>query len=153
MGSSAGVSSVGLAPVGGFDDPRYECYYDQCWNARFPDVQTVSQKVEPKLHFANERTFIHWLHMAVHMAGLAIAVLAFSPVDSLAEIYALLMLPLALVFIVYALFTFHWRDSKISMRQAVRWDDPYGPVIVGVSVILSLCIYFGLQLAELAQDL
>jgi len=149
--STAHGLSPGVAAPGPSDGAVYECYYDQCWNANFPDVQTVTQKVEPKLHFANERTYIHWLHMAVHIAGLATAVLAFSPSDSLAEVYAMLMLPLALVFVFYALFTFHWRDTKISTRQAVRWDDPYGPVIVGVSVILCLAIYFGLQLAEIAH--
>jgi uncharacterized membrane protein YidH (DUF202 family) len=76
-------------------------------------VQTVSQKVEPKLHFANERTFIHWLHIAVHMSALATAILAFAPQSSMGELYAMLMLPLSLVFIGYALFVFHARDSKV----------------------------------------
>uniref|UniRef100_A0A7S2WKV1 SPX domain-containing protein n=1 Tax=Rhizochromulina marina TaxID=1034831 RepID=A0A7S2WKV1_9STRA len=151
MASTEAALSMGVGSDNAGNE-TYECYYDQCWNSGFPEVHTVTQKVEPKLHFANERTYIHWLHMAVHLAGLATAVLAFSPSDSLAEVYALLMLPLALVFVLYALFTFHWRDSKITTRQPVRWDDPYGPVIVGVSLILSLSIYFGLQLTEISQS-
>ena len=39
-------------------------------------------QVEPKLFFANERTFISWLHMAVIMSSMSIGVLAFSSDDS-----------------------------------------------------------------------
>ena len=42
--------------------------------------------MEPKQFFANERTYIHWLHMAVHISAIASAVLAFSVTDSLAEV-------------------------------------------------------------------
>lgn len=46
------------------------------------DMQQTTQKVEPKLIFANERTFIKWLHMAVIMASASIGVLAFAKRDS-----------------------------------------------------------------------
>ena len=42
--------------------------------------------MEPKLFFANERTFIHWLNMAVTISSLGAAVLAFSPDDTFAEV-------------------------------------------------------------------
>lgn len=45
-----------------------------------------SPQVEPKLFFANERTFIHWLNMAVTISSLGAAVLAFSPEDTFAEV-------------------------------------------------------------------
>ena len=38
----------------------------------------TTQKIEPKLFFANERTFMKWLQMAVMMSSIAIGVLAFS---------------------------------------------------------------------------
>jgi uncharacterized membrane protein YidH (DUF202 family) len=34
--------------------------------------------VEPKLFFANERTFISWLHMSVILASISTGVLAFT---------------------------------------------------------------------------
>lgn len=43
-------------------------------------------QVEPKLFFANERTFIHWLNMAVTISSLGAAVLAFSPEDAVSEV-------------------------------------------------------------------
>jgi uncharacterized membrane protein YidH (DUF202 family) len=35
-------------------------------------------KIEPKTFFANERTFLAWLHMAVTVASISAALLGFS---------------------------------------------------------------------------
>ncbi|KAL3929352.1 MAG: hypothetical protein SGARI_004773, partial [Bacillariaceae sp.] len=63
-------------------------------------------KVEPKVFFANERTFLAWMHISIILAGASIAILAFSG-DSAnmgKQIYGLLMLPVAIAFIVYAMY-------------------------------------------------
>ena len=39
---------------------------------------TLFFQVEPKLFFANERTFISWLHMSVILSSISIGVLAFT---------------------------------------------------------------------------
>lgn len=36
----------------------------------------VPVKVEPKVFFANERTFLAWLHMSVTMASISMAIVA-----------------------------------------------------------------------------
>lgn len=36
----------------------------------------VPVKVEPKVYFANERTFLSWLHMAVTLATISMAIVA-----------------------------------------------------------------------------
>ena len=54
------------------------CDWAMAWKA---DRITV-QKIEPKLFFANERTFIKWLHMAVILTSISIGVLAFSSATS-----------------------------------------------------------------------
>jgi hypothetical protein len=36
----------------------------------------VPVKVEPKVFFANERTFLAWLHMAVTLASISMAIVA-----------------------------------------------------------------------------
>jgi len=38
----------------------------------------VQEKSEPKTFFANERTFLAWLHMALTMGSIAAAMLGFS---------------------------------------------------------------------------
>jgi hypothetical protein len=39
---------------------------------------TSVQKIEPKVFFANERTYLHWLHYAVILSSISSGILAFS---------------------------------------------------------------------------
>jgi uncharacterized membrane protein YidH (DUF202 family) len=131
--------------------------------------------VEPKLFFANERTFIHWLNMAVTLSSLAAAVLAFSPGDSLSEVsqsctgrrcpvtsmgcgadlcslaltpqmYGLILLPVSLIFACYALYTYKWRAAKIRTREQSRWDDPMGPILLGSAFTLALTAQLAIKI-------
>ena len=112
------------------------------------DLTTPLQKVEPKQHFANERTFLHWLHQAVYLTGLASAVLAFAPSTPLVETHAMVLLALASFAVVYAIITFHRRGRKIRERQQVRWDDPFGPLVLGMALVAALSALFILQVKE-----
>lgn len=38
----------------------------------------TTMRIEPKTYFANERTFLSWLHMAVTLGSIAAALLGFS---------------------------------------------------------------------------
>tara|TARA_B110000285_G_C14779989_1_gene448046 strand:+ start:95 stop:415 length:321 start_codon:yes stop_codon:yes gene_type:complete len=102
--------------------------------------------VEPKIFFANERTFIHWLHMGVILNSVASGVLAFSKSDHSAQIYAIMLLPLSLGFCVYALHTFLWRAERIRMRVPGRWDDPTGPMILSLSLVAVLLTNFFMKI-------
>lgn len=42
----------------------------------------VEERSEPKTYFANERTFLSWLHMALTMGSIAAAMLGFSTTGS-----------------------------------------------------------------------
>ena len=124
------------------------CLPSFCWEwaTEAPDDMRVTpQKVEPKLFFANERTFMKWLHMAVIMSSASTGVLAFTARESSSQIYAMLLLPVGLIFIVYPLTIYVWRNSQIRGRDASRWDDPWGPLVITVLLIFALCIQFGLK--------
>ncbi|CAM9151086.1 unnamed protein product [Chrysoparadoxa australica] len=125
------------------------CDWDEC--CCFPSflgvgpagMKMAGQRVEPKLFFANERTFIHWLHMAVTMSSVSTAVLAFGTREnSTAQVYALVMLPVSLAFAGYALMTFLWRAGLIHDRVVDRWDDPKGPVFLAVGLVIALSFNF-----------
>ena len=110
---------------------------------------TSIQKVEPKVFFANERTFLHWLHMGVLLSGVASGVLAFAANDAIIQWYGIMLLPLALSFCMYAMHTFLWRAERIKMRVPGRWDDPLGPVIISVALAAVLTLNFFLRLFDL----
>lgn len=62
------------------------------------------QKVEPKIFFSCERTFIAWMHASSLLAGTSMAIVAFSEKTSIRkQLYGVLMLPLAIIFLGYAL--------------------------------------------------
>lgn len=89
---------------------------------------TSIQKIEPKVFFANERTYLHWLHHAVILSSIAASILAFSSESGArwGEFYALILLIISLGFCVYALHVYLWRAAQIRSRIPGRWDDPWG---------------------------
>ena len=115
---------------------------------------TSIQKIEPKVFFANERTFLHWLHYGVILSSIASGILAFSDEsgESWGEWYALALLPLSLGFCLYALHIFMWRSDQIENRIPARWDDPIGPLFLGGSLVLILTFNFFTKLYEVAKE-
>jgi uncharacterized membrane protein YidH (DUF202 family) len=108
------------------------------------------QKVEPKVFFANERTFMHWLSMAVTLASIAVAILAFSGKNGPGQYYGLALLPVSLIFAGYALHVFLWRGEKIRTREPTRWDDPLGPVLLASTLAIALTVNFIIKLYDFA---
>jgi hypothetical protein len=83
-----------------------------------------------------------WLEMAVLISAMATGILAFSKTSGTAQIYALVLLPIALLMICYSVWTYLWRTSKIGVRDAFRWDDPMGPIVITSLLIVALCAQF-----------
>jgi len=112
---------------------------------------TSVQKIEPKIFFANERTFLHWLHAGVTLYTISAGILVFASSEgsNWAHYYAMSLLPIALGFCMYALHVFLWRAERIKTRVPGRWDDPRGPYILGSCVVLVLSINFGAKLVQI----
>ena len=138
------------------------CCEDTCAGWLFPfcsganeDVlaPTSIQKIEPKVFFANERTFLHWLHAGVTLYTIAAGILAFaSDTNSLsAHWYAMALLPISLGFCLYALHLFLWRAEKIKTRIPGRWDDSRGPLILGAILASVLFINFVMKCSEIRK--
>jgi uncharacterized membrane protein YidH (DUF202 family) len=114
---------------------------------------TSVQKIEPKVFFANERTFLHWLHHGIVLASVASGMLAFSSEDehqAWSHWYAMTILALALVFCMYALHIFLWRAERIKTRIPGRWDDPRGPLVLGGVLALVLTVNFVVKVYYIA---
>jgi uncharacterized membrane protein YidH (DUF202 family) len=83
--------------------------------ARDFKIRKAPIKVEPKVFFSNERTFLAWLHVSVILAGGSIAILAFAEDQNpgVSQIYGILLLPVAVVFIVYAMVQCKWLEQLV----------------------------------------
>ena len=88
-------------------------------------------RVEPKVFFANERTFLSWLNFSVLLGSLSIGLLNFSR-DNTGLICAAIFTVIAMAAMGYALLTFHWRAKSIRMRGQGGFDDRYGPTVLAV---------------------
>lgn len=108
------------------------------------------QKIEPKLFFANERTYIHWLNMSVTLSSLTTLVLAFSPEgDFISELYGLILLPICALFACYALHILRWRATLIKTRENSRWDNPWGPILLSGTLAIALSALFAIKVYNL----
>lgn len=93
------------------------------------------QKIEPKLHFANERTFVHWLHAAALLAAFGAGAGARTDGSGRATAYACGLGAGAAALAWYAALTYRWRGARIAARAPAEWGDPHGPLVLGVAVV------------------
>jgi uncharacterized membrane protein YidH (DUF202 family) len=99
--------------------------------------------VEPKVFFANERTFLSWLNFTVILGGLAVGLLNFG--DRVGQISAGVFTFIAMGAMLYALFTFHWRARSIRKRGQAGFDDRYGPTVLAFSLLAAVIVNFVLR--------
>lgn len=111
----------------------------------------VQQKIEPKTFFANERTFLAWLHMALTMGSIATAMIGISSDDteSSSTLIALILLPAALLMCCYSVIVYYWRSSAILHHKEVFYDDRRGPLALTCVIVTCLLSIFVLGVVEL----
>lgn len=126
---------------------------------------TIPQRLEPKTFLASERTFMSWLHMAITLASIAAALLAFASTShkskshmrsfsrNLVEFIAFILLPLAAFIVAYATMVFLWRNSQIALKQAAYIDDRRGPLLLAAMVVSALGAIFIVSAADLIDQI
>ena len=110
----------------------------------------VPQKIDPKTFFANERTFLKWLSISTMVGAMSVALLGFADATSDgAQLAGIILLPVSILFMMYALAVFRRRAHCIYMREPIRYDDTRGPtlLVVILAVALLLSTYFSLRRA------
>jgi len=107
-------------------------------------------RVEPKVFFANERTFLSWLSLGVVIAALAIGMLNFG--DKPAFISAFLFTLAAVLTMIYALVTFHWRARSIRQRGQAGFDDKLGPTLLTLVILIAMIVNFVLRFSYDHKD-
>lgn len=101
-------------------------------------------RVEPKVFFANERTFLSWLNFTIILGSLGVGLLNFG--DKIGRISAGLFTFIAMATMLYALVTYHWRAKAIRMRGAGPYDDRFGPTMLCVFLLAAVLVNFALRI-------
>lgn len=121
-------------------------------NFRAPAGTKVSipVRVEPKVYFANERTFLKWLEFSVFLSALAVGLLNFStPGDKAGLVAASFFTIVALCCIAYSGILYMWRAMKIRKKESSNvYFDPLGPSLLCAALLSATVVNFVLRFTE-----
>lgn len=112
---------------------------------KLPKLPTI--KIEPKIFFANERTFISWLQFCALLLTVALNLLNFG--DYKSRVCGAIFLFIAMLLALYALARFEYRAWQLrTPSQTGRFDDIYGPAVLCVLILAALIINFWLRFSH-----
>lgn len=103
-----------------------------------PDGKTicVPVRVEPKVYFATERTFLSWMSIAILLGGVSTTLVTYgSPTTMIASIGFFIT---ALVVIIRSTIVYASRVVNIRQKKAINYEDKLGPQLVSICLILSI---------------
>ncbi|PWN47838.1 putative VTC4-vacuolar transporter chaperone [Violaceomyces palustris] len=111
---------------------------------------SIPIRVEPKVYFANERTFLKWLEFSVFLSALAVGLLNFStPGDKTGLIASSIFTVVALFCIAYSGCIYMWRALKIRAKESSHvYFDAIGPSFLCVAILAATIINFVLRWTE-----
>lgn len=104
-------------------------------------------RVEPKVYFAAERTFLSWLEFSIILGSIAAALLNFgNDTVTLSSSWAFTIL--AALALLYSLVLYIWRVDKIRKRRDVKrvYHEAWGPTVLCLGLVAAICVNFGLRL-------
>lgn len=107
----------------------------------------VPVRVEPKVYFAAERTFLSWLEFSIVLGGIAATLLNFG-IDRVSLASAWAFTVLAAIALIYSLVLYIWRVDKIRKRRDVKrvYYEKWGPTVVSVGLIAVVLINLGMRI-------
>lgn len=68
--------------------------------------------------------------------------------DRPAFISAFLFTGVAMLTMIYALATYHWRAKSIRLRGQAGFDDRFGPTVLSIILILAVVVNFVLRIID-----
>lgn len=112
---------------------------------------SVPVRVEPKVFFANERTFLSWLHFCILLTSLSITLVNFG--DRVGRICGLALTSTSIIAMLYSIYQFLTRSRNIRKRAAGPYYDRLGPVLLSMTLSFALVMNLFLKWHEIATSL
>ncbi|KAI7882660.1 SPX-domain-containing protein [Lichtheimia hyalospora FSU 10163] len=146
--NNSASSAAGNAGDSSNDKQRKKFKVPFMWNNMLNEGQSnerqkVKVRVEPKVFFANERTFISWLQFCALLLTVALSLLNFG--DNTSRIIGGIFIGLAAAVAIYALYRFEKRAWMINRRVDGRYDDLWGPAVLCTLLVGALIVNFYLR--------
>lgn len=106
----------------------------------------VPVRVEPKVFFAAERTFLGWLEFSIYIGTIAVTLLNFdSHPNMVSFMVAGVFTLLAILALCYSVAIYLYRGSAIRERKAARFYDKVGPSILAVALFTAVGLNFAFE--------
>ncbi|KAK3335741.1 VTC domain-containing protein [Cercophora scortea] len=104
----------------------------------------VPVRVEPKVYFAAERTFLGWLEYSIYIGTIAVTLLNFSTRngDMTSFIAAAAFTLLAVLSLLYSVGIYLYRSNAIRTRRAAKYYDKWGPSALCAAMFVAVVLNF-----------
>ncbi|KIP11074.1 hypothetical protein PHLGIDRAFT_18150 [Phlebiopsis gigantea 11061_1 CR5-6] len=117
---------------------------------RVPKKIATPIKVEGKVWFANERTWVSYLNIAVLVGTLSLALFNASK-DQIARDFAYVYAVISVVILIYGYAVYQRRITMIRKRDPGHFDQIAGPVIISALLFFAVLANFVIRVRELRR--
>lgn len=118
---------------------------------RVPKKIATPIRVEGKVWFANERTWISWLNISVLVATLALALFNASEDNQVARTFAYTYAFISVGVLIYGYLLYQHRITMIRRRDPGHFNMILGPIIVSVLLFFAVFANFVIRVRELQR--
>ncbi|KAF8825320.1 hypothetical protein HHX47_DHR7000637 [Lentinula edodes] len=115
---------------------------------RVPKKIKTPVRVEGKVWFANERTWVSWLNLAVLLGTLSLALFNASK-DTVARNFAYTYAVISIIVMIYGYGLYQHRITMIRRRDPGHFDAMAGPVLVSILLFFAILANFIIRVREL----
>ncbi|KAF8338423.1 hypothetical protein F5887DRAFT_1077927 [Amanita rubescens] len=126
----------------------YHAISDVPPQVRVPKKVATPVKVEPKVWFANERTWISWLSNSVILASFSVALFNASK-DEIAKRFAYVYALISVGVLIYGYVLYQYRITMILRRDPGHFDAHVGPIIISIALFVAILANFIIRVREL----
>ncbi|CAK7230870.1 vacuolar transporter chaperone [Sporothrix bragantina] len=107
----------------------------------------VPVRVEPKVYFAAERTFLGWLEYSIYIGTIAATLLNFgSKPNSISFVVASVFTLLAVLSLAYSVGIYFYRSKAIRTRRAsAQFYDRFGPSVLCGALLIAIALNFAFE--------
>lgn len=103
-------------------------------------------RIEPKVYFAAERTFLSWLSIGMILSVTATTLLNYGSKSAISA--AVMFFITAMSTFLYSTFMYIWRTIMIREKRAVKYGDQFGPNMICGFIFLSTFVTFVFRATE-----
>ena len=123
-------------------DPAGTVYIE---NLQAPPGKTlhVPVRIEPKVYFANERTFLSWVEIGILLGAVASGLMNFGSEVALKASVGFFLV--ACMTLIYSIYNYITRVFMLRQRSSGPYYDRYGPTIICISLAAAIGTNFLFQ--------